>query len=508
MKTSIHSKNVIRYILLYTSLALLICSQVLSQSSDKTNSKNNITRQNNNNVRENTNDDIIKKKSGSEEEVIKILKKGNKFGKVNDSEDVETPIISLSSKSIDATIVKGNILTYPITIENSGSSVLKWEITVQGISGVSYRLNKYPRVEDIIVESKSIKDQNKNIVSRLDAKGKQNNKFVQKSEVKKGKKFDIEQKENSMEKNNVKEFYLTLQEKNTKKIGPVDDSQLISTKVSSTEKKTFDRIEPEIFQRYYHFAECGYPTFEPHEDVVEISTDNGRHWKQILQFGDQSYVVDAKCFNPHEFLETYNKKTKNLRGSKLTSLEEYLAEVQKKSNWLSIQPSSGKIPADTLIEIEVSFKTAGLEVGSFNPNIILKTKGSKILEINIPVHLTVVSSMEEMDNSQSNHLSNQLEDEQIGDESKQIPDEYALSQNYPNPFNPSTTIKFSIPNAGFVTLVVYDVLGSEVATLVNEEKIAGYFEMEFNASFLASGIYFYRIQAGDFVESKKMVLMK
>ena len=115
--------------------SIFIFSQSFSQTSDNTNSKNNFIRQKKNNVREKTNDDVIKKKSGSEEEVIKILKKGNKFGKVNDSEDVEPPIISLSSKSIDATIVKGNILTYPITIENSGSSALKWEITVQGISG-------------------------------------------------------------------------------------------------------------------------------------------------------------------------------------------------------------------------------------------------------------------------------------------------------------------------------------------------------------------------------------
>ena len=85
---------------------------------------------------------------------------------------------------------------------------------------------------------------------------------------------------------------------------------------------------------------------------------------------------------------------------------------------------------------------------------------------------------------------------------------YSLSQNYPNPFNPSTKISWQLKNDGFITLKVYDQLGKEVATLVNEEKPAGSYEMEFNASSLASGVYYYRISAGNFVDTKKMILMK
>lgn len=80
--------------------------------------------------------------------------------------------------------------------------------------------------------------------------------------------------------------------------------------------------------------------------------------------------------------------------------------------------------------------------------------------------------------------------------------------NYPNPFNPSTTIRFALPENSFVTLKVYDVLGKEVATLVNEERSAGYHGVQFNASQLASGIYFYQIQAGTYRAVKKMILMK
>jgi hypothetical protein len=86
--------------------------------------------------------------------------------------------------------------------------------------------------------------------------------------------------------------------------------------------------------------------------------------------------------------------------------------------------------------------------------------------------------------------------------------DFQLAQNYPNPFNPSTKIKYSIPRSSFVTLKVFDMLGREVFTLVNEYKPANNYEIEFNASRLPSGIYFYRIQAGSFVETKKLVLLK
>jgi hypothetical protein len=89
-----------------------------------------------------------------------------------------------------------------------------------------------------------------------------------------------------------------------------------------------------------------------------------------------------------------------------------------------------------------------------------------------------------------------------------IPNRFTLLQNYPNPFNPSTTINYQIPEISFVTFKVFDVLGREVSTIVNEERSAGSYEFEFNAIALPSGIYFYRLQAGSFVETKKMVLLR
>ncbi|MBI2428278.1 MAG: T9SS type A sorting domain-containing protein [Ignavibacteriales bacterium] len=88
------------------------------------------------------------------------------------------------------------------------------------------------------------------------------------------------------------------------------------------------------------------------------------------------------------------------------------------------------------------------------------------------------------------------------------PIEFALHQNYPNPFNPATTIRYSIPVSGHVSLKVFDVLGNEIATLVNSVKSAGTFRQEWNASGVPSGLYFYRLQAGNLVSTKKMLLVK
>jgi hypothetical protein len=89
-----------------------------------------------------------------------------------------------------------------------------------------------------------------------------------------------------------------------------------------------------------------------------------------------------------------------------------------------------------------------------------------------------------------------------------LPKYYSLIQNYPNPFNPSTVISYQLPVISYVTLKVYDILGREVETLVNEEKPAGSYEAQFNASGLTSGIYFYQINAGEYSKTKKMILLR
>ena len=103
----------------------------------------------------------------------------------------------------------------------------------------------------------------------------------------------------------------------------------------------------------------------------------------------------------------------------------------------------------------------------------------------------------------------------VNEEPKNI-SSYSLSQNYPNPFNPTTKIKYEIPASKSVEgeyipsvqLKIYDLMGKEVTTLVNEKKKSGNYEVEFNASSLPSGVYFYKLSAGNFTETKKLVLLK
>lgn len=94
------------------------------------------------------------------------------------------------------------------------------------------------------------------------------------------------------------------------------------------------------------------------------------------------------------------------------------------------------------------------------------------------------------------------------EENGSFPEGYLLSQNYPNPFNPTTNIKFSLVESGFVSLKVYDLLGEQVAELVNENMNEGSYQVDFNAANLSSGVYIYRIQANDFIETKTMMLLK
>ena len=96
----------------------------------------------------------------------------------------------------------------------------------------------------------------------------------------------------------------------------------------------------------------------------------------------------------------------------------------------------------------------------------------------------------------------------IGNFYNPIPKSFVLYQNYPNSSNPKTTINYSVPKSNIITIKVYDILGREAKTLVNEQKAPGNYIIEFNANKLSSGVYFYQLRVGDFISTKKMVLFK
>jgi len=114
-------------------------------------------------------------------------------------------------------------------------------------------------------------------------------------------------------------------------------------------------------------------------------------------------------------------------------------------------------------------------------------------------------------NAEYTHIQSNLDREGplgIKDIGGSVPSEFNLDQNYPNPFNPSTVIRYEILTRSHVTLAVFNTLGQKVAELVNGEMDAGYHKIQFNATNLASGVYFYRIQAGSYVETKSLCILK
>ncbi len=96
----------------------------------------------------------------------------------------------------------------------------------------------------------------------------------------------------------------------------------------------------------------------------------------------------------------------------------------------------------------------------------------------------------------------------VSNDSKTLPKVFGLEQNFPNPFNPTTTIRFSLPKPSPVILKIFDLLGREAAILVNEEKEPGEYDITFDASRFSSGVYFYRLRAGEFVSTKKLMVLK
>lgn len=112
------------------------------------------------------------------------------------------------------------------------------------------------------------------------------------------------------------------------------------------------------------------------------------------------------------------------------------------------------------------------------------------------------------DNDKGNFLFFNTSNPVFTNSEENLPEYFMLYQNYPNPFNPSTSMQYTINSRQFVTLKIYDVLGNEIATLVNEEKSAGKYEVRFSASSLSSGVYFYKLEAGKFIDVKKMIILK
>jgi len=144
--------------------------------------------------------------------------------------------------------------------------------------------------------------------------------------------------------------------------------------------------------------------------------------------------------------------------------------------------------------------------GNYTLKVSSKISANNVFGINLPQGYGQINLNDVAPGATNEDLNYNLTD--VKDKTSDIPESFSLSQNYPNPFNPSTSIQYALSDKQFVQLKVFDVIGNEVATLVNEEKATGIYSVDFNASNLPSGVYFYKLQAGSFVETKKMILLK
>ena len=173
---------------------------------------------------------------------------------------------------------------------------------------------------------------------------------------------------------------------------------------------------------------------------------------------------------------------------------------------------------------EISYPHLHVARESNEVNFTWETESNVLLDVDIPIRVNGTDQIVEMNEGQGSAVIS-INDVLIIDPEQWILmaapvivtsfngdvtniTEYQLEQNFPNPFNPNTTIKYQIPEISFATIKVYDVLGNEVATLINEEKPAGSYTVEFDGRELSSGIYFYRMQSNNYSSIMKFILMK
>ena len=222
-------------------------------------------------------------------------------------------------------------------------------------------------------------------------------------------------------------------------------------------------------------------------NVANIFLDNFEYSNQI----ENSLPVELTSFSGF-----VNNDNIRLNWATATEVNNYGFEIERNT---PLNPLSRG-------EVEGMWEKIGFVNGNGNSN---SPKSYSFIDDNVSAE-SYLYRLKQIDNDGQFEYSKTVEVSFIK------PDAFSLEQNYPNPFNPTTKIKYTIPTATLrqaqgdilVSLKVFDVLGNEVTALVNETKQPGTYEVEFNADKLSSGVYYYRLQAGDFVENKKMVLLR
>jgi hypothetical protein len=246
----------------------------------------------------------------------------------------------------------------------------------------------------------------------------------------------------------------------------------------------------------YFNSHLGWPNQNKMGDYFDMVSDsNGAYLAWAATFnGEQdvyySYIIDTTSNVPVELLSFSSSVAENV-----VTLY-WLTATELNNRGFEIERSSDKT---NLPDGKAGWRTIGFREG--------KGTTSEPQQYSYSDKLSGIESSKLYYRLKQIDFNGSFEYSEIV-EAEIAPSVFSLSQNYPNPFNPGTTISYQLPVNGFVTLKVYDVLGNEAATLINEEKQAGEYKIEFKAANLSSGVYFYQLQAGSFVLTKKMLLVK
>jgi hypothetical protein len=285
----------------------------------------------------------------------------------------------------------------------------------------------------------------------------------------------------------------------------VSNPQLSNFEITGTYNNAYSGANPDVLVEYNIYGWTGgkYMILKLTIKNRMATAINAKIGLDIIPELNQTYGNDTVTYLPASGIIRFHRGADKNMGLKLLShnlhslysFEWYTGYMQDTSywNWLNYGSIQTQYPSG----VEGPVTIPSLAFVNINPNASVISYYAFAIADN---QTELIAVMNEATNKYNTVLS--------VDKISELPTGYSLDQNYPNPFNPSTRIQFSINNTESVSLKVFDVLGNEVATLVNEELTPGIYQYDFDASNLSSGVYYYKLQAGSFTETKKMILVR
>jgi hypothetical protein len=285
----------------------------------------------------------------------------------------------------------------------------------------------------------------------------------------------------------------------------VSNPQLSNFEITGTYNNAYSGAQPDVLVQYNIYGWTGgkYMILKLTIKNRMTTAINAKIGLDIIPELNQTYGNDTVTYLPANGIIRFHRGTARNMGVKLLShtlhslysFEWYTGYTQDSSYWQWLNYGSIQQVYPSGVEGPVTIPS--LPFINIAPNASITTFFAFALGDN---QSEIISAINEAQNKYNTVLS--------VDKISELPTGYSLEQNYPNPFNPNTKIQFSINESQPVTLKVFDVLGNEVATLVNQELTAGTYQYDFDASNLSSGVYYYKLQAGNFTETRKMILVR